>query len=214
MEPWAGGLDSDTTSTGQITGLRQVRPWVATPFENQQVTKDSRDPSVVIPASYDTAVHASYIIVNRDTFSNSEVTVKGTPATFPNAFSVVYDGFTPKELGATSTPLPSVPPTLPTFVFTGASNITAVNPIASYEDPSGAIDVPQRIMISYDLKFANANDFPAVVNMQATLSYNVDTGTGGTVVPQTAIASTELVLVNQPNPFMIDVDPTAQNLLA
>jgi len=31
----------------------------------------------------------------------------------------------------------------------------------SYEDPSGAIDMPQRIMISYDLQFANANDFPA-----------------------------------------------------
>jgi len=215
LEPWAGGLDSDTTATGQITGLRQVRPWA--PPENQQILKDSRDPSVVIPASYDTAVHASYIIVNRDTFSNSEVTAKGTPATFPSAFSVVYDGFEPSELGVTSTPLPSVPPNLPSFSFTGASNVEVVNPTAIYEDPSGAIDVPQRIMISYDLEFTNANDFPTTsggenfVNMQASLTYNVDTGTGGSVVPQTATASTELVLVNQPNPYMIDVDSVAQN---
>jgi len=54
----------------------------------------------------------------------------------------------------------------------------------SYEDPSGAIDMPQRIMISYDLQFANANDFPATsggeafVGMQASLTYDVDTGGG------------------------------------
>ena len=48
-------------------------------------------------------------------------------------------------------------------------------------------------------------------NMQASLSYNVYTGTGGSLVPQTSLASTEIALVNQPNPYMIDVDSTTQN---
>lgn len=213
MEPWAGGLDSDTTSTGQITGLRQVRPWA--PPENQQILKDCRDPSVVIPPSYDTAPHSSYIIVNRDTFSTSEI--NSGKLTYPNAFYVVYDGFLPKELLASP---PAVPTNLPTFTFTGASKITAsistIKPV-SYEDPSGAIDMPQRIMLSFDLKFGDGSNFPTTtggekfVNMQASLTYNVYTGTGGTTVTLTETASTELVLVNQPNPYMIDVDPTAQN---
>jgi len=209
-EPWAGGMSAQTSGTGIIQNVASVRPWA--PPENEQIFKDSRDPSIVIPPSYDTAVHASYIIVNRDTFSTSEVTAKGTPATFQNTFSVVYDGFMPKELGAGSTPLPNPPPNLPTFAFAGASSVSAINPVASYEDPSGAIDVPQRIMISYDLQFTNASDFPttsggeAFVSMQASLNYNVDTGTGGSVVPQTAIATTELVLVNQPNPYMVDTE--------
>ena len=166
----------------------------------------------MIPASYDTVPHASYFIVNRDTFSNSEVTAKGTPATFANAFSVVFDGFMPRELGATSTPLPNPPPNLPSFTFTGAGSITAVNPTASYEDPNRAVDMPQRIDISYDLQFANANDFPTTsggesfVGMQASLTYDVDTGTGGSIVPQTAVATTELALVNQPNPYMVDTE--------
>ena len=217
LEPWAGpGATAQTAATGIIQNVTSVRPWA--PPENQQVFKDSRDPSVVIPPSYDTVPHSSYIIVNRDTFSNSEVTAKGAfPVTFPNAFSVVYEGFLPTELGATSTPLPNPPPNLPSFTFGGAGSISAVNPVAFYEDPSGAIDVPQRIMIAYDLQFANANDFPAAsggenfFNMQASLSYNVYTGTGGSLVPQTSLASTEIALVNQPNPYMIDVDSTTQN---
>src|SRR5262249_42283267 len=154
---------------------------------------------------------SSYIIVNRDTFSNSEVTAKGTPAFFANAFYLIYEGFTPKELGVASTPLPSVPPNLPTFGFTGASKISAINPSASYENPSGTIDMPQRITISYDLKFTDASDFPATVNMKASLAYNVDTGTGGATVALTEVANAVLVLIDQPNPYMLDIDASAQN---
>jgi hypothetical protein len=70
--------------------------------------------------------------------------------------------------------------------------------------------MPQRIVITYDLRFANTNDFPGTaggenfVTMAGSLTYDVDTGTGGTVVPQTTVAATDLVLVNQPNPYMID----------
>jgi hypothetical protein len=215
LEPWAGpGATAQSAATGIIKNVKSVRPWVPLPFENEQVfpIKDSRDPSVVIPPSYDTAPHSSYIVTNRDTFSNAEVTAKGSPAVFSSALYVIYDGFEPAELGVASTPLPATPPNLPTFTFTGASNILAVNPSASYEDPSGAIDMPQRITISYDLKFANANDFPATtggelpVNIQASLNYKVDTGTGGTIVNLTETASAELLLVNQPNPYMVDTE--------
>ena len=178
------------------------------------------DPAILIPNSYDTAVHAAYIIVNRDTFSNSEVAAISGAMTFPygsatffNAFLVVYDGFTPKELGAIP---PAVPSNIPKFAFTGAAKasavIAALNPV-SYEDPSGAVDMPQRIMLSFDLNFTDGSDFPPnsgdekVVNMQASLGYNVDTGTGGTVVPLTEITNAELLLVNQPNPYMFDTEP-------
>jgi hypothetical protein len=212
VQPWAGVFGGDPTDPQNGNVSTDLNPWKSD--VSQQAHVPYNDPSVIIPASYDTAVHVSYIIVNRDTFSSSEVNAKGAfPVTFANAFSVVYDGFDPRELGVTAGPLPSVPPNLPTFSFTGASNVQAVNPIAIYEDPSGAVDMPQRIMISYDLQFANASDFPitaggeAPVGMQASLTYTVDTGTGGTVVSQTATASTELVLVNQPNPYMIDTQP-------
>jgi hypothetical protein len=212
VQPWAGVFGGDPTDLQIGNVSTDLNPWKSD--VSQQAHVPYNDPSVIIPASYDTAVHASYIIVNRNTFSNYEVTAKGTPATFPSAFYVIYDGFEPTELGVASTPLPPVPPNLPTFAFAGASNVKAVNPVAIYEDPSGAIDMPQRIMVSYDLQFANANDFPKAsggenfVNMQASLNYQVDTGTGGTVVNQTVIASTELALVNQPNPYMDKIDPT------
>jgi len=52
-----------------------------------------------------------------------------------------------------------------------------VNPTALYEDPSGAIDMPQRIMIQYDLEFSSTGDFPSLTgmenlfNLQASLNY-------------------------------------------
>ncbi len=52
-EPWAGGGSAQTPATGIINNVASVRPWDAP--ENQQVFKDSRDPSLVIPPSYDTA---------------------------------------------------------------------------------------------------------------------------------------------------------------
>jgi hypothetical protein len=207
IQPWAGVDSGGTLQTN-------LNPWKDN-INNQRAPTPYNDPSIIIPASYDTAVHASYIIVNRDTFSTSEINTG--KLTYQNVFHVVYDGFTPEELLATP---PAIPANLPSLTFTGASKITAaistMNPV-SYENPGGAVDMPQRIMLSFDLKFTDGSDFPTTsggknfVTMQASLSYNVDTGTGGTIVPQTAVASTELVLVNQPNPYMIDVDPAAQN---
>jgi len=169
----------------------------------------------VIPASYDTAPHSSYVVVNQDTFSTSQVAVQQT---FPAAFLVIYEGFEPNELGVTGSPAPTAPPNAPSFSFTsgGAAlqTISAINPVMRLEDPLGAIDVPQRITVQYDLHFAGASEFPSnsggevVVEMAATLNYQMDTGTGGTVIDLSEVASTPLTLVDQPNPYMLKVDPT------
>jgi hypothetical protein len=224
LAPWAG-----FAAQTQMKDVWPVRPWAKAPAgqppEGEENlpgnNKNSTDPTVVVPPSYDTAVHSMYMIVNRDTFSSSEVTAKGVPATFPAAFYVVCDGFEPQELGVTSggPPLPQPPAaSLPAFTYRGAGSIQAVNPTALYEDPSGAIDMPQRIMLQYDLKFTGIADFPSVTggenffNLQASLNYQVDTGTGGTVVNQTVVASTELALLNQPNPYMDKINPTLSPL--
>ena len=161
LAPWAG-FAAQTV----MKDVWPVRPWAAAPAgqppEDEQNlpvnNKISTDPAVVIPPSYDTAVHTSYIIVNRDTFSTSEINTG--KLIYPNAFYVVYDGFIPKEMLATP---PAVPTNLPTFTFTGASKITAavsaINPV-SYENPGGAVDMPQRIMLSFDISFADGSDFP------------------------------------------------------
>ncbi len=45
LEPWAGNVDNDPRVTA-------IRPWA--PPDNQELVKNSRDPSVVAPPSYDT----------------------------------------------------------------------------------------------------------------------------------------------------------------
>ncbi|HEV2472981.1 MAG TPA: tyrosinase family protein, partial [Chthonomonadales bacterium] len=215
QEPWAGpGATAQTATTGIIKNVKSVRPWVPA-FENEQVFKDSRDTSVVIPRSYDTAPHSSYFIVNQDTFSTSQVAEQ---LTFPGAFYLIYEGFEPQDLGVTTLPPPAAPPNAPTFQFSSGgvalATLSAVNPVMILEAPGSAVNVPQRITIQYDLQFSNASEFPAasgrelVIEMQATLNYNVDTGTGGAVVNVNELSTGALLLVNQPNPYMLKVDPT------
>jgi len=205
-QPWAG---VDLTGTLQ-TGLN---PWKGDPSKREPVPYN--DPSIVIPASYDTAPHSSYVVFNQDTFSTSQVAVQQT---FPAAFLLNYEGFEPKELGVTGSPAPTAPPNAPSFSFkTGGAalqTISAINPVMRLEDPLGAIDVPQRITVQYDLHFTGAGEFPStsggevIVEMTAALNYQMDTGTGGTVIDLTEAAKAPLTLVNQPNPYMLKVDPT------
>jgi len=88
LEPWAG-FTAQTAATGIITNLLPIRPWFAP--ENEQNlpgnNKNSRDISVVIPPSYDTAPHSSYIVADQDTFSSSQAAVN---LTFSQAFYEVY----------------------------------------------------------------------------------------------------------------------------
>lgn len=191
LEPWASpGMQ--TTATGIISNVVSVRPWVpGAPPDNQQLFKDSRDLSVVIPPSYDTAVHSSYIVSNRDTFSTYELE---TTATYPQATQVIYDGFTPNEIG--------LPGAIPAISFLDAPNgavinsITAINPIVAVEN-AGAPDTPQRISFTIDIHFADASAFPVQpadnknIFLRATLASQTDFAT--------------IHLISQPNPYMIDV---------
>jgi Common central domain of tyrosinase len=205
MLPWNG-------SGGSFLGNQPLLPWVIGNHADDTsrdpghavVNKTAKDPTVVIPHSYDTAPHSSYIITNRDTFSTSEVSVTQN---YPSAFFVIYEGFEPKEVT-----------TDPTITFTNAqtgvplTTVSAINPVVNLEDPGGATDVPQRITISYDIHFSNSSEFPTAaggtlpVRMHAALSYTVDTGTGGTTVNVQETAEALLLLVNQPNPYMVDVE--------
>ena len=204
LEPWAG-FTAQTPATGIITNLLPIRPWY--PPENEQNLpgnyKTSKDITIVIPPSYDTAPHSSYVIANQDTFSSSQAAVN---LTFAEAIYVVYDGFQPREV---ATPTASNPAF--TFSIGGAAvtTITASNPQVFLEDPSRAPDMPQRVTIAYDIAFANTSVFPTTpgaetpFTMQVTLNYTV----GGTSMSDTDRTSATFLLVNQPSPYMVDIDP-------
>ena len=207
LAPWAG-----FAAQTQMTHVWPVRPWAAAPAgqppEDEENlpgnNKISTDITVVIPPSYDTAPHSSYIVANQDIFSGAQAAVN---LTFAKAIYVIYEGFQPREVGAPTGAMPTI-----TFSIAGATvgTITASNPQVLLEDPAGAPDVPQRISISYDIVFTNTSAFPAApggeaaVTMQVTLSYTV----GGTSVAATDKTVATLLLVNQPSPYMVDIDPT------
>jgi hypothetical protein len=201
LEPWAG-YNAQTNATGIVTSLWPIRPWFAP--ENQQAYEDPKGLSVVLPPSYDTALHSSYIILNQQALSSTQAAVS---LTFSKALYIVYDGFRPDEVGTPTSSNPAV-----TFSIGGVANntITVANPQVFLEDPSGAADVPQRVSIAYDIVFTNTSAFPTTagatvsVVLQASLGYTVG-GTGVTAHEQTAAT---LLLVNQPSPYMVDVDPT------
>jgi hypothetical protein len=181
-------------------------PWYA-PENEQNVPgnhKTSKDITVVIPPSYDTAPHSSYFIANQEIFSSSQAAVN---LTFAKALYVVYDGFQPREVGTPGAASPTIQ-----FSIAGApvTTISASNPQVFLEDPSGAPDAPQRVSIAYNIVFANTSAFPtssgdeALVAVQVTLNYTV----GGTSVAATDSSDATLLLVNQPSPYMMDIDPT------
>src|SRR5207248_8566277 len=125
VQPWAGVDLSGILRT-------DLNPWKSDLSKREHVAYN--DPSIVTPASYDTALHSSYVVVNQDTFSSSQVAVQQT---FPAAFYLIYEGFEPKELGVGSTPAPVAPPNPPAIDFARAgSNLTTIvasNPVMSLE---------------------------------------------------------------------------------
>jgi hypothetical protein len=205
LEPWAG-YSAQTAATGVVTSLLPIRPWFAPENEQNQPGnyKTSRDITVVIPPSYDTASHSSYIVANQDIFSSAQAAVN---LTFAKAIHVVYDGFQPREVGGAGGGMPTI-----TFAIGGVSvnTITASNPQVLFEDPAGAVDIPQRISISYDIVFSSTGVFPVApgaqtpVIMSVQLNYTV----GGTAVSASDQSLASLLLVSQPSPFMMDIEPT------
>jgi len=201
LAPWAG-----FAAQTQMVNVWPVRPW-AEPENEQNLPgndKISTDITVVLPPSYDTAPHSSYVIANQDTFSTSQAAVN---LTFSQALYVIYEGFQPREVGTPTASNPTI-----TFSIAGVpvGTIKAANPQVLLEDPGGAADVPQRISIAYDIVFTDISAFPTAkgaetaVTMQVALNYTV----GGTTVNATDQTSATLLLVNQPSPYMLDIDPT------
>src|SRR5262249_35624545 len=123
MEPWSG-YAAQTAATGIITSLLPIRPWFAP--ENEQNLpgnyKTAQDISIVLPPSYDTAPHSSYIVANQDIFSSAQAAVN---LTFAKAIYIIYEGFQPREVGTPSATNPAF-----TFTIAGAPTtaITAANP--------------------------------------------------------------------------------------
>jgi hypothetical protein len=89
LEPWAGPA-AQNASTGIIANVRATRPWA--PPENEQSLpqnqKDSRDPTVIFPPSYDTVPHSAYFIFDRSAFSSYEVAASQS---YTAAITLIYD---------------------------------------------------------------------------------------------------------------------------
>ena len=200
MEPWAG-FNAQTAATGIIGNVWPIRPWYAP--ENEQNDPGNNinalDPLIVIPASYDTALHSSYIVTQRDSFSTNDFLTIGS---YPAAFDVIYDGFTPNEIG--------LPGAFPVITFTTAPNsgtvITSMNvdtPPAVVAEDAGALDTPQRITFTFNINFTSKNDFPPSGTDVRDLYVNA------VLTGEVAIAP--IRLTNQPDPYMIDVDSVLKN---
>lgn len=137
-------------------------------------------------------------ILDRSTFGQDEVTAMlqtANPAVIVSALYITLDGFTPQEIGITSS-TPTDPPTLkPTL---------AINPaIAQMEIKATHLDMEdsahlirrQRIVWTYDVRFTGTSGFnfggaAQMVSLSASISG--------------LSASASLLLIKQPNPYEID----------
>jgi hypothetical protein len=188
MEPWAGPA-AQTAATGIIANVVAVRPW-ASP-ENQQVYKDSRDPTVVFPPSYDTVPHSAYFVLDRSNFSAVEVQ---SQAAFAGAMTLIFDGFTTNALGGAPPPAPSLqltfdspngPPAAPYITVIAEAPLTE----------GGGPDVPQRISFPIDITFIDASIFNSFLDTRFVFLQ----ATHGITVVETFFE-----LLKQPNPYMLD----------
>lgn len=179
VEPWAGQSGGTT-----------LEPWRSDP--SKRILVHYKDAAIIIPASYDTSPHSSYIVTERDTFSTYELQ---TTLSYPQAFQVIYDGFTPDEIG-----LPGAAPVINFLDAPNGSVIASINvatpPVVVAENPARH-DIPQRITYTFDVNFTNSSAFPVLpadtrdIYLRAMLGGQVD------LAP--------IRLTNQPNPYMIDV---------
>lgn len=188
LEPWAGPA-AQTMATGIVANVAPVRPWA--PPENQQVYKDSRDPTVVFPPSYDTVPHSAYFIFDRSNFSAVEVQ---SQSAFPGAMTLIFDGFTTNELGGAPPPAPSLQLTFDSPNGPSAASYITVAAEAPLTEGGGP-DVPQRISFPLDINFVD----PTIFNSFTDTRFVYLQATDGITVAQTSFE-----LSKQPNPYMLD----------
>lgn len=182
VEPWAGGA-----------GNTDLEPWLSD--ASQRIHVAYKDPQIVIPASFDTAVHSSYIVTERDTFSSFELE---SASSYAQAFYVIYDGFTPNEL-AGQTPAISFHDGGVAGAVIGSISANSPGPV--FEN-AGAADMPQRISFTFEIEFANNSAFSFTGEMR-NLAMVAMLGSQATVAA--------IHLINQPNPYMLDVQPGGSN---
>jgi len=180
VQPWAG---TDT----------HLEPWRSD--LSQRISVAYKDAPIILPASYDTAVHSAFVVTDRDTFSSFELE---STLFYPQAFYVIYDGFTPNELGG-ATPAIS----FHDGSISGASigSISATGSAPTFEN-AAAVDMPQRISFTFEIYFANNSAFAFTGEMRNLV---VKAALGGIV------CAAAIRLINQPNPYMLDVQPGGSN---
>lgn len=145
------------------------------------------------------------LVLDRSTFGVFEVEALltvATPAVVPNAVYAVFDGFRPSELGS--------PPMPPGTALRFADDNSAV-PIGQMrlrhretllEDPAASADVVQRVTFVYDVEFGSTDIFGPITE-QRVVRADVTHGAHR--------CTANLVLVNQPNPYMRDISATDEN---
>lgn len=129
----------------------------------------------------------SFIVTNRDTFSKDGV---DSIADYEEAFYVIYDGFSPTELG-----LPAAEPTIRFLSSIGGSLISTMTAIKTSVvlENAGAPATPQRILFTYRVHFNGTSAFTAEKR-----DIFVEAAFGG--ITDVAL----MHLVNQPSPYMLD----------
>jgi hypothetical protein len=182
VQPWAGGA-----------GNTDLEPWKSD--VSKQIRVAYKDPEIIIPASYDTAVHSSYIVTDRDTFSSFELE---SALSYPQAFYVIFDGFTPNELGGAT---PSISFHDGSISGTTITSITTINTSTTFEN-AAAHDMPQRISFTFEIDFLNNSAF-SFAGEKRNLVVKAVLGS--------QICASAIHLINQPNPYMIDVQPGGSN---
>lgn len=128
----------------------------------------------------------SYIVSNRDTFSSYEVE---TLKSYPDAFYVVYDGFSTNSLV-----INAFAPAIQFLDAIGGNVIPSISATATtvdleIQDPN----TPQRIMYTFQVDFTNTSAFTAEtrsVFLQVSFAGIVDVA--------------QIQLLKQPNPYMVD----------
>ena len=138
------------------------------------------------------------IITDRSTFGKDEIDAMlqiSNPAVVDAAFYVTVDGFTPADLGITTTnPTPTqLQAWAPTFTESPTPTGFTIRPSALIAELPSLPAQPQRFTFVYQAVFTNTNGFTAEdipVGLTATTH-----STSGTAV---------IDLITQPNPFMVD----------
>jgi len=129
----------------------------------------------------------SVIVTNRDTFSKDGV---DSSKDYDDAFYVIYDGFSPNDLG-----LPASEPTIRFVTSIGGSQINSIKSFKTgvIMENAAAPASPQRIMFIYRIHFNNTSAFTAEkrdIYVEATLAGIRDVA--------------QIHLLVQPSPYMLD----------